>query len=49
MGAKSLGAKTRRVKPETKSAVSEDQAREKAETYIRGIVERTRAATKAKM
>ena len=30
--AKSLGAKTRRVKPETKSAVSEDQARAKAET-----------------
>ena len=32
--AKSLGAETRGVKPETKSAVSEAQARSKAETDI---------------
>ena len=32
--AKSLGAETRGVKPETKSAVSEAQARAKAETDI---------------
>ena len=32
--AKSLGAETRGVKPETKSAVSGDQARDKVETDI---------------
>ena len=46
--AKSLGAETRGVKPETKSAVSEAQARAKAETDIESIVKRTRAAAKAK-
>ena len=46
--AKSLGAETRGVKPETKSAVSEAQARAKAETDIESIVKRTRAAVKAK-
>ena len=46
--AKSLGAETRRVNPETKSAVSEAQARAKAETDIESIVKRTRAAAKAK-
>ena len=46
--AKSLGAKTRGVKPETKSAVSEAQVRAKAETDIESIVKRTRAAAKAK-
>ena len=45
---KSLGAKTRGVKPETKSAVSEAQARAKAETDIESIVKRTRASAKAK-
>ena len=45
---KSLGAKTRGVKPETESAVSEAQARPKAETDIESIVKRTRAAAKAK-
>ena len=45
---KSLGAKTRGVKPETKSAVSEAQARSKAENYIESIVKRMRAAEKAK-
>ena len=44
---KSLGAKTRGVNPETKSAVSEAQARAKAETDIESIVKRTRAAAKA--
>ena len=38
----------RGVKPETKIVVSESQTRYKAETNIRGIVERTRAAAKAK-
>ena len=38
----------RGVKPETKSAVSEAQERAKTGTDIRGIVERTRAADKAK-
>ena len=38
----------RGVKPETKSAVSVTQARAKVETDIKGIVERTRSATKAK-
>ena len=46
--AKSLGAETRGIKPETKSAVSEAQARSKAETDIDSIIKRTRAATKAK-
>ena len=46
--AKSLGAKTRGVKPETKSAVSEAQARAKAENNIESIVKKTRAAAKAK-
>ena len=45
---KSLGAETRRVKPETKIAVRKAQARAKAETYIESIVKRTRAAAKAK-
>ena len=44
----SFGAKTRGVKPETKSAVSEAQVRAKAETDIESIVKRTRAAVKAK-
>ena len=47
-GAKSLGAETRGVKLETKSAVSESQARAKAETDIESIFKRTRAAAKAK-
>ena len=38
----------RKVKPETKSAVSEAQARSKAETDIDSIIKRTRAVTKAK-
>ena len=38
----------RGVKPDTKSAVSEAQSRSKAETNIRGISERMRAAVKAK-
>ena len=46
--AKSLGAETRGVKPETKSAVSEAQARDKAETDIDSIFKRTRAAVKSK-
>ena len=46
--AKSLGAETRGVKPETKRAVGEAQARFKAETYIDSIFKRTRAAAKAK-
>ena len=46
--AKSLGAKTREVKPETKNAVSEAQARAKAETDIKSIFKRMRAASKAK-
>ena len=46
--ANSLGAETRGVKPETKSAVSEAQARAKAETDIYSIVKRTRAVAKAK-
>ena len=46
--AKSLGAETRGVKPETKSVVSEAQARAKAETGIYSIVKRTRAVAKAK-
>ena len=45
---KCLGDETRGVKPETKSAVSEAQARAKAETDIESIVKRTRAAAKAK-
>ena len=45
---KSLGAETRGVKPETKSAVSEAQVRSKAETDIESIVKRTRADAKAK-
>ena len=45
---KSLGVETRGVKPETKSAVSDAQARSKAETNIYSIVKRTRAAAKAK-
>ena len=46
--AKSLGAETRGVNTETKSAVSEAQARSKAETDIKSIFKRTRAAAKAK-
>ena len=46
--AKSLGAETRGVNPETKIAVSEAQARSKAETDIKSILKRTRAAAKAK-
>ena len=46
--ANSLGAETRGVEPETKSAVSEAQARSKAETDIESIVKRTRTAAKAK-
>ena len=46
--AKSLGAKTRGGKPETKSAVSEAQSRANSETYIESIFKRTRAAAKAK-
>ena len=46
--AKSLGAETRGVKPETKIAVSEAQSRAKAETDLESIVKRTRAAAKAK-
>ena len=46
--AKSLGAEMRGVNPETKSAVSEAQARSKAETDIKSIVKRTRASAKAK-
>ena len=46
--AKSPGAETRGVKPETKSAVSEAQSRDKAETDIESIVKRTRSAAKAK-
>ena len=46
--AKSLGAETRGVKPDTKSVVSEDHARSKAETDIEAIVKRRRAAAKAK-
>ena len=54
--AKSLGlrnsknsyAETREVKPDTKSAVSEGQAMAKAETDIKGIVNRTRAAKNSK-
>ena len=38
----------RGVKPETKSAVSGDQARDKVETDIESMVKRARAATKAK-
>ena len=45
---KFLGAETRGVKSETKSAVSDAQARAKAETGIESIVKRTRAAAKAK-
>ena len=45
---KSLGAKTRGVKPETKIAFSEAQAMAKAETDMESIVNRTRAAAKAK-
>ena len=45
---KSLGAETRGVKPETKSAVSEAQARSNAETDIKSIVKRTRASANAK-
>ena len=44
---KSLGDKTRKIKPETKSAVSEAQARANAETDIESIVKRTRAAAKS--
>ena len=43
---KSLGAETRGVNPETKSAVSEAQARSKTETDIESIVNKTRAAAK---
>ena len=46
--ANSLGAETRGVKPETKIAVSEAQARAKAETDIESIVNRKRAAAKDK-
>ena len=46
--AKSLGVETRVVKPETKSVVSEAQARSKAETNIDSIFNRTRAVAKAK-
>ena len=46
--AKSLGAETRGVKPETKILVSEAQVRAKAETDIESIFKRTRAAAKAK-
>ena len=45
---KSLGAETRGVRPKTKIAVSEDQARDKVETYIGSIVKRRSAAVKAK-
>ena len=38
----------RKVKPETKSAVSEDQARAKAETDIESTFKRTRSSAKAK-
>ena len=41
-------AETREVKPDTKSAVSEGQAMAKAETDIKGIVNRTRAAKNSK-
>ena len=46
--AKSLGAETGGVKPETKRVVSEAQERAKAETDIESIVKRKRAASKAK-
>ena len=46
--AKSLGAETRGAKPETKSAVSEAQSRDKTETDIESIFKRTRDADKAK-
>ena len=46
--AKSPGAETRGVKPETKSAVSESQVRAKAETDIESIIKRMRAAAKSK-
>ena len=46
--AKSLGAETKGIKPETKSAISEAQVRAKEETDIYSIVKRTRAAAKAK-
>ena len=46
--AKSLGAEMRWVKPETKTTVSEAQARAKSETDIESIVKRTRASTKSK-
>ena len=45
---KSLGSETRGFKPETKSGVSEAQARAKAETDIYSIFKRTRASAKAK-
>ena len=44
----SLGAETKEVNPETKSAVSEAQVRPKEETDIESIVKRTRAAYKGK-
>ena len=46
--AKSLGSDTRGVKPETKIAVSEAQARAKEKTDIESIVKRTRDDAKAK-
>ena len=46
--AKSLGAETRGVKPETKIVVSEAQARAKSKTDIESIFNRTRDAAKAR-
>ena len=48
MDGKVLWAETRGVKPETKIAVSEAQARAKAGNDIESIVKRQRAAAKAK-
>ena len=45
---KSLGAETRGVNPEMKSAVSEAQERAKAENDTESIFKRTRSAAKAK-
>ena len=46
--AKYLGAETRGVKSETKSAVSEAQENSKEENDIESIFKRTRSAAKAK-
>ena len=45
---KSLGSKTRGVKPETKSAASEAQSRDKLETDLESIFNRKRSSDKSK-